>query len=90
MLLYILYNADLLELPDSPTDEDAIGYVDDIALIATGSDFNETNNWLTDMMTKQEGGIQWSRNHNSRFEVSKSAVLHFSKKTIPDLDEEGH
>ena len=37
-------------------------------------------------MTKEEGGLQWSRDHNSRFEVSKSAVLHFSKKTIPDPD----
>ena len=89
MLLYILYNADLLELPDHPTDEDAIGYVDDVALIAVGNDFTETNNRLQDMMTKEDGGIKWSRDHNSKFEVSKSAVLHFSKKTIPDPDEEG-
>ena len=57
MLLYILYNADLLELPDYPTDEDAIGYVDNIALIATGNDFTETNGWLKDMMTKVDGGL---------------------------------
>ena len=58
MLLYILYNADLLELPDHPTDEDAIGYVDNIALIATGNNFTETNNWLKDMMTKVDGGLR--------------------------------
>ena len=85
----IIYNADLLELPDNTTNEDAIGYVDDVALIAIGSDFTETNNRLVNMMTKDEGGLQWSRDHNSRFEVSKSAVLHFSKKTIPDPDEAG-
>jgi hypothetical protein len=89
MLLYILYNTDLLDIPDNPTEEDALGYVDDIALIATGSDFVETNNRLTDMMTKEEGGLEWSTNHNSRFEVSKSVVLHFSKKTILDPDDEG-
>ena len=58
MLLYILYNADLLELPDHPTDEDAIEYVDDIALIAIGNDFTETNVRLKDMMTKDDGGLR--------------------------------
>lgn len=86
MLLYILYNADLLDLPDHPTNEDAIGYVDDIALIAIGNDFEETTNRLRDMMTKEEGGLNWSIAHNSKFEVTKSAILHLSRKTIPDPD----
>jgi hypothetical protein len=42
MLLYIIYNADILEIIDNEAWEDAIGYVDDVALIATGSDFEET------------------------------------------------
>ena len=88
MLLYILYNADLLDLPDNPQIEDAIGYVDDVALIATGNDFEETTHSLENMMTKDEGGIQWSIAHNSRFEVSKSAVMHLSRKTIQDPDAE--
>jgi hypothetical protein len=88
MLLYIFYNADLLDLPDDPENEDAIGYVDDIALIATGSDFNETTQILSNMMLREEGGLRWSITHNSRFEVTKSAVLHFSRKTIRDPDSE--
>ena len=39
MLLYIIYNADLLEIPDNDLVEDAIGYVDDIAILAIGSNF---------------------------------------------------
>jgi hypothetical protein len=88
MLLYIFYNADLLDLPDDPENEDAIGYVDDIALIATGADFTETTQILSNMMLREEGGIRWSITHNSRFEVTKSAVLHFSRKTIRDPDSE--
>ena len=86
MLLYICYNADLLDLPDNPVAEDAIGYVDDIALVATGSDFRETTRRLKSMMTKDDGGLRWSISHNSRFEVTKSAVIHFSRKTVPDLE----
>jgi hypothetical protein len=86
MLLYILYNADLLDLPDNPMAEDAIGYVDDIALLSTGADFEETTNRLKDMMTKEDGGLQWSISHNSRFEVTKSEIIHFTRKTVPDPD----
>jgi hypothetical protein len=86
MLLYILYNADLLDLPDNTIAEDAIGYVDDIALVATGSNFRETTRRLKGMMTKVDGGLRWSVSHNSRFEVTKSAVIHFSRKTVPDLE----
>ena len=44
MILYIIYNTDLLEIPGDETREDAISYVDDIAIIATGSIFEETTN----------------------------------------------
>ena len=84
MLLYIIYNADLLDLPDNPISEDAIGYADDIALVATGSDFRETTRHLKEMMTKEDGGLCWSVSHNSRFEVTKLAIIHFSRKTVSD------
>ena len=84
MLLYILYNADLLEIPDDDSQEDALGYVDDIALIASGNTFEESTQRLKNMMTKEDGGLQWSIEHNSKFEVTKSAIIHLTRKTIPD------
>ena len=39
ILLYILYNADRLKIIDKNDLEDAIGYVDDVALLAIGIDF---------------------------------------------------
>jgi ribonuclease HI len=88
MLLYIIYNADLLEITENDAMEDALGYVDDIALLAKGDDFEESTNRLKMMMTKEDGGLQWSREHNSKFEVSKSVIVHFSRKTRPDPDSE--
>jgi ribonuclease HI len=88
MLLYILYNADLLEIIDDELNEDAIGYVDDIALIASGTDFVDSTNRLKQMMTKEDGGLQWSKDHNSKFEVSKSVIVHFTRKTMPDPETE--
>jgi hypothetical protein len=84
MILYIFYNADLLEITDTNNKEDAIGYVDDIAMIATGSDFNETTGKLRRLMIRTDGGIQWSREHNSIFEMSKSVVMHVSRQSQED------
>ena len=55
-----------------------------IALIATGKDFEETTNRLKHMMTGPNGGLEWSKEHNSKFEVSKSAIMHFTRQTIQD------
>jgi ribonuclease HI/exonuclease III len=88
MLLYIIYNADLLEIIDDDAKEDALGYVDDIALVAVGQDFEESTQRLQQMMTREEGGLKWSEEHNSRFEVNKSAIVHFTRKTSPDPEVE--
>jgi len=85
MILYIIYNADLLEITGDEENENSLGYVDDIALVAVGKDMEKTNRWLQHMMMKEDGGIQWSKDHNSRFEATKSVVLHASRKTQVDL-----
>ena len=90
MLLYIIYNADLLDLPDNSQLENTVGYIDDITLMAIGSNFEETTNCLKDMMVKEDGRLQWSAQHNSHFEVTKSAILHFTRRTSPDLEEDNH
>ena len=40
-------------------------------------------------MTKPEGSLEWSHLHNSKFEVNKSTVMHFSRKTSLDLENNG-
>ena len=82
MLLYIHYNTNLLEIPTNHENEDAKGYIDDIELIAIGEDFEETTNRLKHVMTGPNGGLAWSKGHNLKFEVSKSAIMHFTRKTI--------
>jgi hypothetical protein len=81
MILYILYNADLLEISGNTEKDDTIGYVDDIAIIATGKDFAEMTKKISHIMTEEEGGISWSKEHNSKFETSKSTIMHATKKT---------
>ena len=43
MILYIIYNADLLDIPGNEEHKKSLGYVDDIMLIATGKNFDKTS-----------------------------------------------
>ena len=55
MALYQYYNADILEIPNSPQ-ELAEAYVDDAILTATAKTFEEAHTMLADMMNRP-GGI---------------------------------
>ena len=77
MVLYQYYNADLLDIPNSPS-ELAAAYVDDAILVATAPTFEGTHTILSDMMTRNGGAMEWARHHNSKFEMSKLALLNFS------------
>ena len=88
MALYQYYNADILEIPQESY-ESAEAYVDDAILIATAKTFQEAHQILSDMMTRQNGMIEWSRSHNSPIEYSKLALIDFAhhgvKKPRPPL-----
>ena len=88
MLLYIIYNADLLELKENPR-EDSLGYIDDALVMAKGDDLEETVEILTDFMTREEGGFAWAKAHNSTFAIDKLAVTHFTRRRTVDLERPG-
>ena len=77
MILYQFYNADLLDVPSSPS-ELAAAYVDDAILVATAKTFEDTHSMLVDMMTRKNGALEWARDHNSKFELSKLALVDFA------------
>ena len=76
MLLYAFYNADLIEIAQGK-DELASGYVDDCALLATGSTLDDCHLKFKEMMERPNGCFDWSYSHNSPFELSKVAVMDF-------------
>ena len=85
MLLYILYNVDLLEALRR-LDEDAIGYIDDALVVATGRTLKETTTSLKRFMERRDGGFDWALDHNSNFEISKVAVMHCQPKARKPTD----
>jgi hypothetical protein len=76
MVLYQYYNADLLDIPNLPS-EFAAAYVDNAILVATAKTFEDTHKILTDMMKREKGALQWAREHNSKFKLLKLALMDF-------------
>jgi hypothetical protein len=39
---------------------------------------------LQDMMQRENGAIEWSRKHNSFFEMAKNGLMTFTNQRVPD------
>ena len=61
-----------------------LSYVDDTAFLAIGRTFEDTHWILADMMTRDGGAIQWSKDHNSHFKPSKFTLLDFTQTKEAD------
>ena len=53
--------------------------MDDMALVATAGTFKKAHQMLGKMMAKSQCGYMWSKAHNSRFKMSKSVLVDFSR-----------
>jgi len=82
MIAYLVYCADLIDLANPRNSETALAFVDDTAYITVGKSFEETHAKLKDMMEHPNGAFQWSREHNSKFEVSKFTLMDFSRNQL--------
>lgn len=83
MVLYLFYNADLLNMLKADN-EMSLGFVDNVAFMAVGSTLEETHKKLRDMMERKNRAFEWAKQHNSRFEISKMALMDFTRDRIPD------
>jgi ribonuclease HI len=83
MILYLFYNADLLDIPEGKK-ETSVTFVDDVALLAIGDTFEDTHSALADIMEKDGGVFEWSTDHNSTFAVAKMGLTDFSRRREPD------
>jgi hypothetical protein len=60
-----------------------LGYVDDALAIATARTLKKAAKMLQRFMEREGGGFQWSKDHNSQFEISKLAVAYFTYGKLP-------
>ena len=78
MLLCTYYNTDLINIAKGKC-EQSTGFVDDCTFVAVAYTLDEAHAILKDMMDHIDGGLDWSHNHNSPFELSKLTMVDFTR-----------
>ena len=78
MILYIIYDSDLVDIAKKSKGELILAFVDDTVLIAVAKTFQETHVMLHNMMERRGGAYDWSNKHNSKFETSKFGLIDFT------------
>ena len=75
-ILYIYYNADLIENCNLADDTTATGFIDDVAILTWGGTTVETCNKLRGALQIAE---QWAKTHASVFSPSKFQLIHYTR-----------
>jgi ribonuclease HI len=75
-ILYILYNSDLLDIPNRK--QLGLGFIDDILYGAQNTTAAANAKELEWLLRKAE---RWRQQHGAQFEKSKYVLIHFTRKT---------
>ncbi|KAK0367942.1 zinc knuckle [Colletotrichum limetticola] len=79
-ILYLFYNADLLDSCNETGDTTATGFIDDVAILAVGDSTEETCQKLQEALRKAE---TWALTHASVFAPEKFQLTHFTRFSRP-------
>lgn len=77
-ILYLFYNADLIETCNSEPSTKAIGYVDDVAIVKWSKSTEENCESLLRTHSKAQS---WATKHSSVFAPSKYQLSHYTRRT---------
>lgn len=80
-ILYLYYNADLLEAYANDK-VDTIGYTDDVSLLATGGTPQHDTHTLK---VAHREAQKWARKHGSVFATSKYTLIHFARNSYVNI-----
>src|SRR6266550_2302388 len=79
---YMIYDSDILYIPNPENGEDAIIFIDDTVLVVIGDSYQETHRMLEDMMHRPGGVLQWADSQNCTFGVEKFQLIDFLRSKL--------
>lgn len=82
-ICYLIYNANLLDIPRLHLGEWILLFIDDAAVIVVGRDFRETHAALPAIMTRLGGLFEWATDHNCEFGLDKFQLVDATRQCIP-------
>jgi len=82
-ILYMFYNADLLDIPGTRSGVLGLGFIDDIAFGVQG-ETEERNAREPERMLRE--AEEWRERHGAKFEERKYVLVHFTKRNSETTD----
>lgn len=79
-IAYILYAAGLLKKFEGRSMEEGYRFMDNVAAMKWGKDVNQIHEELGEMMEREEGVLDWAKQHNCSFGVDKFKVVDFTRR----------
>ena len=89
IILCHFYNAGLIDIAKEKQAELAPAFIDDITFLVGGKNFAATHAKIHSMMTRPSGAFEWSREHNSLFEMDKLQLIDFTRRKEKDPTQKG-
>jgi ribonuclease HI len=86
-ILYLFYNADLVEIGNDQHNVITTGYVDDIAILTHSQSTKQNCKTLAEIHEKAK---KWGAQHASKFDESKYQLVHFTRRTERHRKMEDH
>ena len=75
LITWIIYNHQILKIFKKLCKETGFLFLDDTAILVTGTDFEDTHNKLKDVMTREGGVMEWVAMHNCTFGIENFQLL---------------
>jgi hypothetical protein len=86
-ILYMFYNADLLEIPGKRSGVLSLGFIDDIAF-GIQEESEERN--ASELERTLEKAESWREDHGARFETRKYVLVHFKRGSTANTTKDAH
>ncbi len=83
-ILYLFYNADLLESINQHDSCSSLGYIDDIGILVTGNSIKENCNKLA--AVHEVACKPWADTHGSSFAITKYQLIYFTRLTSSNIN----
>ncbi len=84
LLAYLYYKPYLVETATTARKDQRITYCNGKELLARGKNFEEASRTMVDMMTREDGALQWAMDHDMIFEIDMTTMLGFIRKKDND------
>ena len=83
-VVYQFYYIDLLEITNRKEAEDCIGFVNDITIIAEGTNLQEAFKKPTMVITRKADGQEWAALHDCKFALDKFGLMGLTRRRERD------